>query len=327
MATKKKKSGKSTSSSNDSSGDLEDMRDAFRRHKDRKSSGGSGENIWDKLGDGKNMRRILQRPGEKKFYTEGWTHFNVGPNQRAVRCIDEDKINVDRGLPEPGTKCPLCKKFLREQSRINSEYQKGDEDGRAEWKRAKDKYVPRHQYYANVLVADDDGDVEVKLLAFGTQVWSQLLNYYLGDDTAIGDFTNPKSGRWMNIKKEQKGGRDRRNIEYKVFAASESSDISDAWDDIKAALHDLDAASGKILSKDEIIAIMKGVDLNKGSDSDEDEDEDEDEDDDTSSDSGSDEDEDDDEDEEEEDEDDRPVKKKKSKLSSKMAKKKKRRDD
>lgn len=321
---------KKSSKKSDKGSDLEDMRDAFRRHKERSKGGGSSENAWDKLGDGKNMRRVLQRPGEKKFYTEGWTHFNVGPNQRAVRCIDEAKINVDRGLPESGTKCPLCKKFLREQSRINSEYQKGDEDGRAEWKRAKDKYVPRHQYYANVLVADDDDDVEVKILAFGTQVWSQLLNYYLGDDTAIGDFTHPKSGRWMNIKKEKKGGRDRRNIEYKVFPASESSDISDAWDDIKEALHDLDAAAGKILSKDEIIAIMKGVDLNKGSDSDDDDDdEDDDDDDDSSSDSGSDDEEEEDEEEEDEDDDDeeeRPSKKK-SKLSMKMGKKKRREDD
>lgn len=308
---------KSSSKKSDKSGDLEDMRDAFRKHKERSAGGGGGENSWDKLGDGKNMRRILPRPNEKKFYTEGWTHFNVGPNQRAVRCIDEAHINTDRGLPEAGTKCPLCKKFLREQARINSEYQKGDEDGRAEWKRAKDKYVPRHQHYANVLVADDEGDVEVKILAFGTQVWSQLLNYYLGDDTAIGDFTNPKSGRWMNIKKEKKGGRDRRNIEYKVYPSSESESIADAWDEIKEALHDLDAAAGKILSKDEIIAIMKGVDLNKGSDSDDDEDEDEDEDDDSSSDSGSD---DEDEEEDDDEEEERPSKKK-SKLSVKMKKK------
>ena len=290
------------------SADLDEMREAFTKHKQRAASGGGGKKDWDKLGDGKNMRRILPRPNEKKFYTEGWTHFNVGPNDRALRCIDEGSIDVERGLPDPGTKCPLCKKFLREQSRINSEYAKGDKDGHAEWKRAKDKYVPRHQFYANVLApGDEEGDVEVKILAFGPQVWSQLLNYYLGDDTSIGDFTKPKSGRWMNIKKEKKGGRDRRNIEYKVFPASESDDISDAWEQIMEGLHDLDAAVGKIVSKDEMIAVMKGVDLNKGSDSDDDDD---------GSDSSSGDDEDEDEDEEEE----RP---KKSKLSSKM----KRRDD
>ena len=312
---------KSSSKKSDKSGDLEDMREAFRRHKER-AKGGGGDNSWDKLADGKNMRRVLPRPGEKKFYTEGWTHFNVGPNNRAVRCIDESKMNVDKGLPESGTSCPLCKKFLREQSRINSEYQKGDEDGRAEWKRAKDKYVPRHQYYSNVLVADKDGDVEVKILAFGTSIWEQMMNFYLGDDSDVGDFTNVESGRWVNIKREKKG-RDRRNVEYTVLPRSEMEDISDSWDDIKEALNDLDAAAGKLLSKDEIIAVMKGVDLNKGSDSDDDDDEDED-DDDTSSDSGSEEEEEEDEDKDD-DEDEKPSKKK-SKLSMKM-KKKSRGDD
>lgn len=312
------KMNKTSKKKRDSEDDLDDMRDAFRKHKTR-ANGGGGVSDWDKLGDGKNMRRILPRPGERKFYTEGWTHFNVGPNQRAVRCICEDKINVERGLPESGTKCPLCKKFLREQSRINSEYQKGDQDGRDEWKRAKDKYVPRHQYYANVLVIGDDDDAEVKLLAFGTQVWSQLLNYYIGDDTSIGDFTDPESGRWMNLKKEKKGGRDRRNIEYKVFPADKATDISDAWEQIKEALHDLEQAPGKMHSKDEVIAIMKGLDLNKGSDDGEDDDDDEGDDEDG-------EEEDTDEGEEEEDEDeDEPVRKKKSKLASKMGKK--RRDD
>jgi hypothetical protein len=313
----------------DTDDDLSDMRKAFKSHKDR-ASGGGGDSSWDKLGDGKNMRRILPVPGNKKFYTEGFTHFNVGPNQRAVRCIDEDHIDPEKSLPNSKTSCPLCQKFLREQARINSEYQKGDEDGRAEWKRAKEKYVPRRQYYSNVLVKDDDGDVEVKILAYGAQIWGQLMNFYLGDDTSIGDFTDPESGRWMNLKKEGKGGRDRRNVEYKVFPASDSEDISDSWDDIKEVLNDLDAACGKLLSKDEVVAIMKGVDLDKGSD-------DGDDDDDTTSSSSSkkksskrsDEDDDDEDEEEEEeadddDDDDRPVKKSGSKLSDKM--KKKRRD-
>lgn len=303
--------------------DLDEMRDAYRRHKSNAKGGGSSKSDWDKLGDGKNMRRILPREGDRKFYTEGWTHFNVGPNQRAVRCIDEGHINVDKGLPESGTKCPLCKKFLREQSRINSEYQKGDEDGRAEWKRAKDKYVPRHQYYSNVLCEDDEGDFAVKILAFGAQIWGQLLNFYLGDDTNIGDFTHPESGRWMNLKKEKKSGRDRRNVEYKVFPADEQQDISDAWDDIKEALHDLEAAPGQILSADEVVAIMKGLDADKDKGDDDDSDDSasnsrsrrrsRDDDDDEDEDGGGDEDGDDDEEEE-----DRPVKTKKSNLAKKM---------
>ncbi len=316
LEMKTDKASKKTSKGRDE--DLDEMRNAFRAHKERAQGGGGGKNDWDKLGNGKNLRFILRRVGERKFYTEGWTHFGIGPNERAVRCVDEASIDPERTLPTSGTKCPLCKKFLREQSRINSEYAKGDKEGHAEWKRAKDKYTPRHQFYSNVLKEDDDDDFEVKIFAYGPQVWGQLMNYYLGDDTSIGDFTDPESGRWMNIKKESKGGSQRRNVEYKVFPASEPTDISDAWDSIKEALHDLEAAPGKILSADEVIAIMKGVDPDRGSDDDDarpsrsssrrssrDDDEDSEEDADDA-----------------DDDDDRPVRS--SKLASKL---KKRRDD
>jgi hypothetical protein len=310
------------------SDDLDEMREAFKHHKERAKGGGSSKNDWDKLGDGKNLRRWLPRPGERKFYTEGWTHFNVGPNDRAVRCIDEAHIDPEKSLPMSGTKCPRCRRFLREQARINSEYAKGDADGQEEWKRAKDKYVPRHQFYSNTLREDDEGDFEVKITNYGPQVWGQLMNYYLGDDTDVGDFTHPESGSWMNVKKENKGGRNRRNVEYKVFPV-EGPSIEDAWDAIKEQLHDLEAAPGKILSVEEFVAIEKGVDVDKDSDDDADDarskkrrrksrdaesdDEDEDEDDDGG------------EEEDEDDEDERPVKVKKSKLADKM--KKRRRDD
>jgi hypothetical protein len=88
------------------------------------------------------------------------------------------------------------------------------------------------------------------------------MNYYVGDDTDVGDFTNPKSGKWLNIKKEAKGGKNRRNVEYKVFPV-EGPDIYPAWKSIKEALHDLDQAPGKILSLDEFVAIEKGTDVSR----------------------------------------------------------------
>ncbi len=301
--------------------DLSEMKEAFRRHKERaKGGGGAGKSDYDKIEDGKNLRRFLPIPGEKKFYTESWTHFNVGPNNRALRCVDEAHIDPERAVPMSGTKCKRCKRFLREQARINSEYEKGDEDGQKEWKQAKDKYVPRHQFYSNVLREDDEGDFEVKVTNYGPQVWGQLMNYYLGDDTDVGDFTHPKSGKWMNIKRENKGGRNRRNVEYKVFPV-DGPDISDNWSTIKEALHDLDAAAGKILSAEEFDAIERGVDVDKDSDDDAG--------DDASSGRGkrrkpSDEDDDDSVDEDDDDATERKVNVKKSNLAKKM---KKHRDD
>lgn len=315
------KKDKSKKTSRKGEEDLDEMREAFRRHNERAKGGSSSRNDWDKWGDGKNLRYVLPILGERKFYTEGWTHFNVGPNNRAVRCIDEAHIDPERGLPVSGTKCPRCKRFLREQARINSEYEKGDSDGQAEWKRAKDKYVPRHQYYSNTLQRDEEDDFEVKISAYGPQIWGQLMNFYLGDDTNVGDFTHPESGSWMNIKKVSKGGRDRRNTEYKVFPV-EGPDISDAWDAIKDALHDLSLAPGKVISVDEFVAIEKGIDVDKDADDADDassgrrrkktrDDDDDDDDDD-------DEDDRDDDDGEEDDDEDRPIKVKKSKLAGKM---------
>jgi hypothetical protein len=323
------------------SDDLDEMREAFRQHKERAKGGGSSKNDFDKLEDGKNLRRWLPIPGRRKFYTEGWTHFDVGPNERAVRCIDEEHIDPERGLPQSGTKCPRCKRFLREQARINSEYQKGDEEGQAEWGRMKQKYCARHQFYSNTLREDDEGDFEVKITTYGPQVWGQLMNYYVGDDTNVGDFTSPESGTWMNVKKVDKGGnkrgRRRRNIEYKVYAA-DGPDISEAWDTIKEALHDLDAAVGKVISVEEFVAIEKGIDVDKDRSDDDDgrsrrrrsrDDDDGDDrrrksrDDDDDDDDDREDDRDDDDDDEEEDEEDRPVRVKKSRL----AEKRRRRDD
>jgi len=316
-----KSSKESKKHKHDDSDDLDEMREAFKNHQNRAKGGGGSGNTFAKLEKGKNLCYFLPIPGQRKFYAEGWTHFQVGPNERAVRCVDEAHIDAERGLPQSGTKCPRCKRFLREQARINSEYEKGDEDGRAEWKAAKDKYVPRHQYYSNVLREDDDGDFEVKILPYGPQVWGQLMNFYIGSDTDVGDFTDPKSGKWLNIKKVDKGGRNRRNVEYQVFPVDGPS-ISSTWATIKDALHDLDAARGKVLSLEEFVAVEKGVDVDKDSDDDDDgkhrrkrsraED---DEDEDAESDDG------DDEEEEEED----AVRTERSKLAVKM--KKRRRDD
>lgn len=300
--------------------DLDEMREAFKRHKEGRKGGGSSKSDWDKWEDGKNLRRFLPRPGSRKFYTEGWTHFGVGPNNRAVRCVDEAHIHPDRKLPVSGTKCPRCKRFLREQSRINSEYQKGDEEGQAEWGRAKQKYVPRHQFYSNTLREDDEGEFEVKITNYGPQIWGQLMNYYVGDDSNVGDFTNVKSGTWLNVKKESKGGRSSKNIEYKVFPV-EGPDISDAWSTIKEALHDLDAAAGKVISVEEFTAIENGIDVDKDTRDVGDDDSDSDRRRRKSRDDDSDDADDDDDDD---DDDDRPVTIKKSRLAEKM--KKRRRD-
>ena len=250
------------------------MRDAYKRSKQRRGGGGAGKKDFDKFKDGNNRRRFLPVPGSRKFYTEGLTHFNMGPDhKRAFRCIDEAAIDSDSGLPTEGTKCPSCAKFVKLQAKINGKYKKGDKRGQRRWLDAKEEYVPRRQFYSNTLLKDEDGDLELKITVYGPQIWGQLMGYYVDeDDSNVGDFTKPASGRWMNVKRDNTG-RGRRNVDYTVYPGEKVFDISDIWEEVKGNLHDLEAAAGKILSREKVLAIMSGEDdEERGSDDDDDDD-------------------------------------------------------
>ena len=314
---KAKKKGAEKSGGKDAD-DLARMKAKFKKQKDKEEGkSGGGNDALDKLEEGKNNRRILPREGTREFYLQVAMHFGVGPDGKAVRCIG--KLSED-GWPLPGTKCPLCKMFLKERARINEKYGKGSEEGKTQYLAAKDKYAPKPRYYMNVLRPDG----EVKVLTAGEMILSQLLEMWLEDDSTVGDFTDPENGRWLNIKKIKTGKRDR-DVKYKVIAADEAEEID--MDDLSEKLHDLDAVAGAVLSPEDIQAIMTG-----GADDDDDEDEDEDEDDASADDESGDDDdeeedgidddddeeeddddEDEDEDDEEEEEEEKPAKKKKSK--------------
>jgi len=309
MNVKKDKSKKKSKSGGDD--DLRKMRERHQRLKERSENpgGGGGEKRFDELKVGKNLRRVLPRLVDGKinpqFYTESLMHFKVGPNQWTVRCIGDKFIDKKSGRPTPGTPCPICKKFLKEQDRVNSEYGKGDEEGKHEWKKAKEAYCPRVRYYFNVI----DGEGEVKLHSCGDQIMEQLLGYFFEDDSDVGDFTAVDGGSWMNFKRIGDG----RNTKYKVFPG-DPAPIEDQWDTVKDMLHDLEAAKGEVRTAEQIVNIMKGVkeEDDESDDSSDDEEEEEDEDEEQEDDESEEEAEDDDED----DEDERPIKS--SKLSKKM---------
>lgn len=306
---KKDKSKKKSKSSGDD--DLKKMRERHNRLKEKSEGGGggSGEKKYDELKVGRNNRRVMPRIVDDKvipqFYTESFMHFKVGPNQWTVRCIGDKFIDKKTGRPTPGTPCPICKKFLKEQDRINGEHEKGDPEGKTLWKEAKDKFCPRVRYYFNVLTPDGD----ILLHSCGDQIMEQLLGYFFEDDSDVGDFTAIDGGCWLNFKRIGDG----RNTKYKIFPG-DPAPIEDQWDQIKEMLLDLEAARGEIRSAESITNIMKGVKDDDGGDDDGSEDDD-----------GSDADEEDDDDEddeeeededEEDDEDEKPIKK--SKLSEKM---------
>lgn len=252
--------------------DLARMREKYRKQK-AKDEGETGGNTM-KLQDGTNLCRILPRDGTPEFYLEVPIHFNVGPDGRYVRCIGR----VDsEGRPVPGTKCPICKKFLQEKTRINTKYGRNSDDGKREYLRAKDAYHPKMRSYMNVLLTDNT----VKVLTAGPQIMGELLEMYVGEDAAtIGDFTDPQDGSWIKLKKKRTG-KSPRDVEYSVRVGDQDAI---EWSTVKDMRHDLDAEAGPLLEPDEITAIMVGEiaedeDEDADTDAETDEDESEDEDD------------------------------------------------
>lgn len=231
--------------------DLERMRRRFKQQQARKEGGSDeGDSSWLKLQPGRNMVRVLPRPGTSQFYIEAPVHYRVGPDQATVRCIDPEAIDDKNGRPKPQTRCPVCKKFVREQRAINSKYERGSERGKEKWLAALHAYSPKGRSIMNVL----DKDGSVKKMSAGPMIMEQLLSYYFEEDSEIGDFTALDSGRWMKIKRVG----EKRNTKYEVRPSTDTEDITDRWDEIKEQLHDLDAACGEMLSAEEIKAVMEG---------------------------------------------------------------------
>ena len=217
----------------------------------RREDGGSDtekEAFWDDLTVGTNYRRFLPLPGQGEFYHEALIHFRVGPDQRTIRCIG----TVDkRGFPVFDTVCPICRKFLKEQQKINATFERGSDEGRSAWRKAKDAFCPRQRYFANVLTKDG----EIKVLGFGEQILKQLLDFAYSED-GPGDFFAPDNGYWIKIKREGKGKGDRRT-KYVVYAGTAAE--LENWDEVQSELHDLDKAAGPILSSAEVKGVLVGV--------------------------------------------------------------------
>lgn len=278
----------------DDDGALARMRKKWQRAKDKEEGTGDRDKIRDTLKEGSNNRRILPRKGSREFYLEVWQHFNVGPTSQVVRCIGTFS---DKGFPLPGTECPLCREFLKEQYKNNKKYERGSEKGKKAYFKIKEKWFPRQRYLMNVLNEEN----EVKVLACGEMIMGQLLEHWFEDGSKVGDFTDPSDGRWMNIKRKGQ----KLATKYKVIPDDETSEIDD-WKAVRKQCHDLEEVAGEKMNKKTLLSIMHGE-----FDDDEDQGEDEDEGDDASEDESFE----DDEDEEDEEEDKRSSRRKGRKVS------------
>lgn len=182
--------------------------------------GGSGV-AFDKLVNGKNVRRILWPKGNRDLcYTEGYIHYGLGDEGR-------DSI-VCRKTFDSHERCPVCEYIAQ----LQRSKDKGD-------KKLADAIKPRKRVYFNVIDRDSDNDAgdELKILGVGLTVQKQIVAIMCDPD--YGDITDPTDGRDITIKRTGQG----LNTEYSVLPKPTSTMASETLspEELEEQMADLDA--------------------------------------------------------------------------------------
>ena len=174
---------------------------------------------FDKLANGKNVRRILWPKGNKDlFYTEGYMHFGLGE--------DGKTSFVCRKTENPNNHCPVCE-YINQLQKSNNKNDKA----------LADKIKGRKRVYMNVLDRNsDNGSEEIKILACGLTVQKQIISILCDPD--YGDVTDFESGHDITIKREGQG----LNTEYTVIPKPQQTPASTTMskEELEEAMPDLD---------------------------------------------------------------------------------------
>lgn len=221
--------------------------DALKNRLDAAESGGNYSNAdYDKLQNGKNVRRILWPKGDKDvFYSEGFLHFSLGADGKKVATCPK---TFNEKNP-----CPICEYVAQLQK------SKSKQD-----KKLADQIKAKRRVYINVLSRDDEEETP-KVLPIGVTILKGLLETICDPD--YGDITDPETGRDVTITRKGQG----LNTEYSVLPKPKSSVVSEDLevDDIEEQMADLDALFIE-KSYDELQAILDGGDEDDNGDDGED---------------------------------------------------------
>lgn len=186
--------------------------------------------------DGRNVIRICPPKGDKDvFWKEADTHFNVGPEGKLVICLKMFK-----------KKCPICEEVARLKKSSNKEDQK-----------LADKMKVNHRAYVNIIDRGDSDKIDVpQVYNCGNSVLKELIN--LVCDPEYGDITDFNEGFDITLTKSGKG----MNTEYKVTPKRKESAATTTIteEQLQEALPDLDTLVTE-KSREEIIAILNGDDI------------------------------------------------------------------
>jgi hypothetical protein len=200
----------------------------------QKGSGGYG---YDKLKDGKNIRRILPPKGDSTvFYSEGFMHFGLGEDGKtAVACLDTF-----------GKKCPICE-YL---DSIKDSKSKDEKEFAQRARKTK-------RIYINVLNRDsDDEDEKPVVLPIGKMILKQVIDVICDPD--YGDITDFEAGRDITITRSGKG----LNTEYSVIVKPKETVASEQYseDEMDEMLPDLDTLFVE-KSEAELMEILTGEEV------------------------------------------------------------------
>lgn len=211
--------------------------EALKNRLDAAESGGGYSNTdYDKLQNGKSVRRVLWPKGEKDvFYSEGFLHFSLGAEGKKVATCPK---TFNEKNP-----CPICEYVAQLQK------SKSKQD-----KKLANQIKAKRRIYINVLSRDDEEETP-KVLPIGVTILKGLLETICDPD--YGDITDPETGRDVTITRKGQG----LNTEYSVLPKPKSSVVSEDMevDDIEEAMADLDALFIE-KSYDELQAILDGED-------------------------------------------------------------------
>ena len=225
--------------------------EAMKAKLDSESRSGNYNNAeYDKLKQGKNVRRILWPKGDSdSFYSEGFLHFNLGEDGNTVVTCPKTFGSKER--------CPICEYVEELQKSKNKEDAK-----------LASKLKATRKIYVNTISRDDDEETP-KVLPIGVTVLKGLLEAICDPD--YGDITDPDEGRDVTITRKGEGMK----TEYSVLIKPKASIVSDelSASEIEDEMTDLDSLFVK-KSYEELQDILNGESLDDEDDDEEDEDND-----------------------------------------------------
>ena len=209
---------------------------------------------FDKLQQGKNVRRVLWPKGDKdSFYSEGYLHFGLGSEGKSVATCPKTWGSKE--------KCPICEYVEQLQKSKNKDDKKLANDIKA-----------KRRIYINVLNRDDEEDGDTpKVLPIGVMTLKGILETIC--DADYGDITDPEDGRDITIIRKGKG----LQTTYSVLPKPKSSEACEdkTPEELEEEMTDLDSLFIK-KSYEELESILNGDDEDDDDDDEDEDDEDED---------------------------------------------------